>query len=154
MKNILKNLVLFFLILTCIYLAFWQLDRADQKLSIQNDYETQLSKEYLKLQNIHKNPTRYTKIITKGNYLEPYFLLDNIVYDKKAGYLVMSPFLVEDKIIIVNRGWVDSYSRQKFPDILTPNSYQEIKGYVKYPCLLYTSPSPRDISGSRMPSSA
>ena len=23
-----------------------------------------------------------------------------------------------------------------------------------YPCLLYTSPSPRDISGSRMPSSA
>ena len=31
------------------------------------------------------------------------------------------------------------------------------KGYettVAYPCLLYTSPSPRDISGSRMPSSA
>ena len=25
---------------------------------------------------------------------------------------------------------------------------------VKYFCLLYTSPSPRDISGSRMPSSA
>ena len=25
---------------------------------------------------------------------------------------------------------------------------------VAYPCLLYTSPSPRDISGSRMPSSA
>ena len=25
---------------------------------------------------------------------------------------------------------------------------------VKMPCLLYTSPSPRDISGSRMPSSA
>ena len=24
----------------------------------------------------------------------------------------------------------------------------------RYPCLLYTSPSPRDISGSRMPSSA
>ena len=25
---------------------------------------------------------------------------------------------------------------------------------VKYPCLLYTSPSPRDLSTSRMPSSA
>ena len=27
-------------------------------------------------------------------------------------------------------------------------------GYKVYVCLLYTSPSPRDISGSRMPSSA
>ena len=27
-------------------------------------------------------------------------------------------------------------------------------GVSTYPCLLYTSPSPRDISGSRMPSSA
>ena len=26
--------------------------------------------------------------------------------------------------------------------------------YVTYPCLLYTSPSPRDQRGSRMPSSA
>ena len=29
--------------------------------------------------------------------------------------------------------------------------YEEYQGYT---CLLYTSPSPRDISGSRMPSSA
>ena len=28
------------------------------------------------------------------------------------------------------------------------------RGYPTYACLLYTSPSPRDISGSRMPSSA
>ena len=30
---------------------------------------------------------------------------------------------------------------------------QELKS-LNYSCLLYTSPSPRDISGSRMPSSA
>ena len=29
-----------------------------------------------------------------------------------------------------------------------------LETYVGRPCLLYTSPSPRDISGSRMPSSA
>ena len=28
------------------------------------------------------------------------------------------------------------------------------KGRLSYPCLLYTSPSPRDLSTSRMPSSA
>ena len=136
MKNILKNLILFFLILTCVYLGFWQLDRADQKLSIQTDYQNQLSKEYLDLKEVQKNPLRYTKIMAKGTFLEPYFLLDNIVHNKKAGYLVMSPFLVDDKIIIVNRGWVDNFSRQKFPEILTPESDQQIKGYIKYPMRL------------------
>ena len=35
------------------------------------------------------------------------------------------------------------------------NEYETAKLVLKkYPCLLYTSPSPRDISGSRMPSSA
>ena len=31
---------------------------------------------------------------------------------------------------------------------------KDMKVSCKYTCLLYTSPSPRDISGSRMPSSA
>ena len=34
---------------------------------------------------------------------------------------------------------------------LIPDTGRPAEGY---PCLLYTSPSPRDISGSRMPSSA
>ena len=146
MKNILKNLILFLIILTCAYLGFWQLDRADQKLSIQTDYQNQLSKDYLDLKKVQKNPLRYTKIMAEGTFLEPYFLLDNIVHNKKAGYLVMSPFLVEDKIIIVNRGWVDNFSRQKFPEILTPESDQQIKGYIKYPMRLL------ELSGINMTS--
>ena len=59
------------------YLGFWQLDRADQKLSIQTDYQNQLSKGYLDLKEVQKNPLRYTKIMAKGTFLEPYFLLDN-----------------------------------------------------------------------------
>ena len=34
-----------------------------------------------------------------------------------------------------------------------PEAYDKIKGWV-FPCLLYTSPSPRDRTRSRMPSSA
>ena len=35
------------------------------------------------------------------------------------------------------------------------SSLEEAKNIVtKYPCLLYTSPSPRDVEESRMPSSA
>ena len=32
--------------------------------------------------------------------------------------------------------------------------YKKLKKYMKSPCLLYTSPSPRDNKASRMPSSA
>ena len=35
----------------------------------------------------------------------------------------------------------------------SPKNYQSIKHHL-YGCLLYTSPSPRDLSTSRMPSSA
>ena len=55
------------------------------------------------------------------------------------------------------------YDRVKGPDnnvdnimmmhSLRPHSMEGHMAIYKY-CLLYTSPSPRDISGSRMPSSA
>ena len=41
--------------------------------------------------------------------------------------------------------------------IIKPNGgniYLDNTNITKYPCLLYTSPSPRDLSTSRMPSSA
>jgi len=136
MKNIFKNLILFILVLTCVYLGMWQLDRAEQKLAIQNDHQIQSSKQYQNLNEVENNPLRYSKIYVEGIFQEPYFLLDNIVHDKKAGYLVMSPFQIEDKIIIVNRGWVDNYSRQKFPNISTPQNTVKIKGYIKYPMKL------------------
>ena len=46
------------------------------------------------------------------------------------------------------------------PDFDTPENIKLagndaiLKGKTKYTCLLYTSPSPRDLSTSRMPSSA
>jgi cytochrome oxidase assembly protein ShyY1 len=37
---------------------------------------------------------------------------------------------------LVNRGWVDNYSRQKNPIISTPKEDIRINGYVKYPMQL------------------
>ena len=37
---------------------------------------------------------------------------------------------------------------------LLENIYEAIEGYLSVDCLLYTSPSPRDRTRSRMPSSA
>jgi len=136
MKNFIKNLVLFFIVLTCFYLGLWQLDRADEKLKIQNDFKSQLSKPYVNLGQLDKSPKRYTKVESFGSFFEPYFLLDNVVLNKKAGYLVFSPFLFGENVVLVNRGWVDNYSRQKFPKITTPKEKINISGYIKYPMKL------------------
>ena len=136
MKNIFKNLSLIIIISTCFYLGLWQMDRADEKLRLQTDFINQVSKDYIDTKSVGENPLRYTKIYSNGTFLEPYFLLDNIVFNRKAGYFVISPFLLDDKILLVNRGWVENYSRLRFPTISTPIEKTIIKGYVKYPMQL------------------
>tara|TARA_Y100000768_G_scaffold387695_1_gene379889 strand:- start:3281 stop:3961 length:681 start_codon:yes stop_codon:yes gene_type:complete len=136
MINLFKNLGLIIVISTCFYLGLWQLDRAEEKLVIQTDFINQVSKSHVDLRSVGDNPTRYTKIYTSGKFLEPYFLLDNIVFNRKAGYYVISPFILNNKVLLVNRGWVENYSRQKFPIINTPEESILIKGHVKYPMRL------------------
>ena len=136
MINIFKNLSLVILIITCFYLGLWQLERAEDKLAIQSDFESQIAENYVNIHSLITEPTRYKKIYADGSFIEPYFLLDNIVYKRKAGYYVISPFLISNKVLLVNRGWVDNYSRQKYPIINTPKEDIRINGYVKYPMQL------------------
>ena len=136
MINIFKNLSLVILIITCFYLGLWQLERAEDKLAIQSDFESQVSENYVDINSLTSKPTRYKKIYADGSFIEPYFLLDNIVYKRKAGYYVISPFLIGSKVLLVNRGWVYNYSRQKYPIINTPKEDIRINGYVKYPMQL------------------
>ena len=58
-------------------------------------------------------------------------------------------------------GFGPSIIQKKYKDITYSFRAFPLGGFVSFPdeelnniCLLYTSPSPRDISGSRMPSSA
>jgi len=136
MINIFKNLSLVILIITCFYLGLWQLERAEDKLAIQSDFESQVSENYVDINSLTSKPTMYKKIYADVSFIEPYFLLDNIVYKRKAGYYVISPFLINNKALLVNRGWVDNYSRQKNPIINTPKEDIRINVYVKYPMQL------------------
>ena len=136
MINILKNLSLISLIGICFYLGTWQIDRGQDKLSIQRDFESQVNTEYSDIKQLVDKPVRYKKLYATGIFDESFFLLDNIVFKRKAGYYVISPLLIDDKVLLVNRGWVDNHSRQKYPIIETPKSMVTIKGYVKYPMQL------------------
>ena len=48
----------------------------------------------------------------------------------------------------------NSYNKEEILDCAQGNLFGEENGRLPTPCLLYTSPSPRDQRGSRMPSSA
>ncbi len=136
MIKITKNLVLIILIGTCIKLCLWQIDRAEQKLSIQNDFNIQKELAPINVLSIKSQPNRFTNIFATGYFNETYFLLDNIVHNRIAGYHVIHPLLIDDKILLINRGWVENYSRQKFPSITGTGELVTLSGYVYYPSKL------------------
>ena len=51
-------------------------------------------------------------------------------------------------------GYTHSRHKQNFFILQKAGNLYQVTGEEKYACLLYTSPSPRDQRGSRMPSSA
>ena len=67
---------------------------------------------------------------------------------------ILNQISIKDfEIIVVDNGSIDNSAdkaKEKFPSINLLKSETNLG----YSCLLYTSPSPRDLSTSRMPSSA
>ena len=62
---------------------------------------------------------------------------------------------IVDNKIITRTGHSHNLTKEQRQLINTSDEATEIQVSVEYiPCLLYTSPSPRDLSTSRMPSSA
>ena len=54
-----------------------------------------------------------------------------------------------------HQDYIDFYKNQKFDiNIMDNSAFELYKAQLPMFCLLYTSPSPRDLSTSRMPSSA
>ena len=72
----------------------------------------------------------------------------------KNWYIVQSHSSFENKVASLIKEEADKAKiADKFEEIIVPtHDVTEVKRGKS--CLLYTSPSPRDISGSRMPSSA
>ncbi len=128
-----KLFIFLSLILLCIFLGIWQIERGQEKKDIYNLYLNNISKEPEMFHNLHENIPEFTKIKIFGNFiLEKQFLLDNQVYNQKAGYEVITPLEINDKILLVNRGWVSNNNRQSIPDISIMNTNSPIIGYIYY----------------------
>jgi|TARA_B100000959_G_scaffold142252_1_gene149305 surfeit locus 1 family protein len=136
-KQILSKVIKLFIFLPlmslCIFLGVWQIERGQEKQNIYNLYLKNISKEPKELYNLHENLSEFTKIKVFGDFvLEKQFLLDNQVYNQKAGYDVITPLEVDDKILLVNRGWVSNNNRQSTPDISIVKTKNPIIGYIYY----------------------
>ena len=125
--------VLFFVLViaVCIYLGLWQIDRANQKIKIYNDYINSLKKEPIIVKTFTNKYQEFTRLKVYGQFIiDKQFLLDNSIANRRAGYKVLTPYKVEKKTILVDRGWVENHFDQKVPDIKikTPNTY--INAYI------------------------
>ena len=133
-KIIIRGLVLFILsslVITCIFLAFWQIDRGKQKDELYNSFKKSMASKPKLISVLPDSYQNFQKIQINGVYSsDKQFLLDNKVYKRKAGYDVLTPMIVNDRVILVNRGWVDNNNRLALPKIDISEPYASVIGYV------------------------
>lgn len=118
-------------------MGIWQLDRAAYKQAIEERFEARLSADFLPLTQFDDLQQReYQRVILSGLYdTQRTILLDNQLSGGRAGYHVISPFILDTgRIILVNRGWVAlGESRELLPAIVSPVQAGGIQGTIVKP---------------------
>ena len=115
-------------LLMLIGLGSWQLQRLQWKNDLISSFEARSAADAITIPatNAELDDLEFRNLALSGVFQhDKETFLTGRTYEGNAGFHVVTPLLLDDgRIILVNR------------------------------CLLYTSPSPRDQRGSRMPSSA
>ena len=119
-------------------LGLWQLERADQKRTIEaailnaNTGPVELIANGRELLD-----KEYYDVRLQGNYLSnKQFIYDNQIVDQVSGYYVLTPFILTDQlgVILVNRGFIPwNGQRERLADIAVDLASREIKVQVSSP---------------------
>ena len=113
-SRLILNLTALLIFCLLLSLGVWQLQRAEKKRLLLNDFSTHASMHYLQTKDLDKagqslSSLRYFPIKIEGHYDNDHvFLLDNKFYQHQLGYEVLTPFVPKNssKILLVNRGWI------------------------------------------------
>lgn len=143
-SKLLSTLIALLLVALLIALGFWQLYRAEVKHRIDNHVIQAQFKSPLNLNRFITEETSFDKQVYRsasitGHYDNKInFLLDNRTYQGKAGFHVLTPFLLENsssttpKAILINRGWVGYQgTRDNIPNISVSDKPTTIIGTIK-----------------------
>jgi surfeit locus 1 family protein len=133
-------------------LGRWQWHRGEIKQRTWAAYEQQMRMPPVDAPARLDAAPRYQALRLLGRFDgEHQFLLDNQFFDGKAGYEVLTPFVLADgRRVLVNRGWVPFLGyRDKLPDVSL--SRESLVGDLEITARLDELPSPGLASGRAPP---
>ena len=120
-------------------LGLWQLDRAKEKTSELNAFNS--PDAYISVKDL-SDIDQYKKIKATGRYLnDKQIIIDNIIRDGKIGQMIISPFEIDkfSPLILVNRGWLPKNSDiENEIDDLTKDSANKKAEFEKLKSLIET----------------
>ena len=117
-------------------LGFWQLSRYEQKLMLEQAYESRHALEPYSLSQVqHHDDPLYLPFTVSGRFdLDRYFLLDNQVFQGEAGYELFMPFLTDDgEWLLIDRGWIIAGDRELLPEVTTDPGHLVLTGSAYKP---------------------
>jgi cytochrome oxidase assembly protein ShyY1 len=110
-------------------LGVWQVNRANEKIEILENYDTLLLSTPLALDNDHKN---WQPVKTSGTFEDFIIYEDNAILDGKAGYKIYHLFKNSDNsYIFIHRGFVERNKiKNNLPEVEVPEGIKNLEGKV------------------------
>jgi surfeit locus 1 family protein len=134
----LMTIITLVVVVIFVKLGMWQLDRADFKDEVKGKFESRLETDYQLFSAADSFvDIDYRNLTLNGEFdLSRTILVDNKLFEGRAGYDVLTPFILSGsrKVVLVNRGWVAlGNSRDILPVIELPLVLDEVKGIASVP---------------------
>lgn len=135
--TLLPSLATLLLLPVLLGLGFWQLDRAEQKRQMLDELAERRDLPAVTLRSPAEIDAgdRYRPVRLSGELLgERQFLLDNQLWQGRAGYRVLLPLRLEGGVILLDRGWLPAPPRRsELPDLDEPVGSATITGLLDRP---------------------
>jgi surfeit locus 1 family protein len=126
--SIAQTLILVTLAAVFLRLGLWQLERKAEKAALFERFEQAPSMELAQALSAGRP---FTLVTALGRYdPERHILLDNKIWQGRAGVHVLTPFRLESgPTLLVNRGWLPMPAdRSRLPEVQTDGGPRELRG--------------------------
>jgi len=117
-------------------LGLWQLDRAEQKRSVQEHMFENMQQDQFELLSEPQATAEmmFRKVELSGQFEANHYLLDNRIWRGQVGYDVLTPFRYSGGMVLVNRGWIASTGdRTQLPEFPTAGGKLRLVGVLAGP---------------------
>lgn len=120
-----------------IKLGYWQLQRADFKQRLQNQYYTQTQAQSVPLASLDlSTDINFKPVKLQGKFDSAHLIfLDNKIHQHQIGYQVLVPFKIShsQQAVLINLGWIAQGKDRKYlPTLTLPQHELSLEGTINY----------------------